>query len=94
MFTLLQKKLNNKTLPTSIILLSLRFINTRKLFIMENHNADECIFCKRNDQEVPLVGLSFRGVKYSICPQHIPILIHEPTKLAGMLPGAEDMVAG
>ncbi len=31
---------------------------------------------------------------YWICPQHIPILIHDPSKLAGKLPGAEDMQAG
>ena len=61
---------------------------------MENHNDKECIFCKRGDQEVPLISLSFMGVNYAICPQHIPILIHEPTKLAGMLPGAENMQAG
>ncbi|RLD40921.1 MAG: hypothetical protein DRI86_14430 [Bacteroidetes bacterium] len=61
---------------------------------MDNHNEKECIFCKRGDMEVPLVQLSFQEKNYWICPQHIPILIHEPTKLAGMLPGAENMQAG
>ncbi len=61
---------------------------------MDNHNEKECIFCKRGDMEVPLVQLSFQEKDYWICPQHIPILIHEPTKLAGMLPGAENMQAG
>jgi len=61
---------------------------------MDNHNEKECIFCKRGDMEVPLVQLSFQEKAYWICPQHIPILIHEPTKLAGMLPGAENMQAG
>ena len=61
---------------------------------MDNHNEKECIFCKRGDSEVPLVQLSFQEKDYWICPQHIPILIHEPTKLAGMLPGAENMQAG
>lgn len=61
---------------------------------MENHNEKECIFCKRDDVQVPLVQLSFQDRNYWICPQHIPILIHEPSKLAGMLPGAENMQAG
>lgn len=61
---------------------------------MENHNEKECIFCKKDDTQVPLVQLSFRDNSYWICPQHIPILIHEPSKLAGMLPGAENMQAG
>jgi hypothetical protein len=61
---------------------------------MDNHNEKECIFCKQNDTQVPLVQLSFQDNNYWICPQHIPILIHEPSKLAGMLPGAENMQAG
>lgn len=61
---------------------------------MDNHNEKECIFCKKDDTQVPLVQLSFKDNSYWICPQHIPILIHEPSKLAGMLPGAENMQAG
>ena len=61
---------------------------------MDNNNEKECIFCKKDDTQVPLVQLSFQGKNYWICPQHIPILIHEPSKLAGMLPGAENMQAG
>ena len=61
---------------------------------MENSDDKACIFCQRNDKQVPLVQLSYMEKNYWICPQHIPILIHEPGKLAGMLPGAEDMQAG
>ena len=61
---------------------------------MEENNDKVCVFCKRNDDQVPLVQLSYRKENYWICPQHIPILIHEPGKLSGMLPGAEDMQAG
>ena len=60
---------------------------------MEKENK-VCLFCKRNDDEVPLVQLDFKGNGYWICPQHIPVLIHDPTKLTGMLPGAEDLQAG
>ena len=61
---------------------------------MDNNNDKACIFCQRGDNQVPLVQLSYMEKSYWICPQHIPILIHEPGKLAGMLPGAEDMEAG
>ena len=61
---------------------------------METHNEKVCLFCKRGEQEVPLVGLDFKDNKYWICPQHIPMLIHDPTKLEGMLPGAENLQAG
>ena len=57
-------------------------------------NQKECIFCKKTDQEVPLVQLSYKERNYWICPQHIPILIHDPAKLAGALPGAENLQPG
>ena len=50
-----------------------------------------CLYCKLNSNQVPLLNLSYQGEKMWICPQHLPILIHEPQKLAGMLPGAENL---
>jgi hypothetical protein len=50
-----------------------------------------CIACKRGSDETPLLTLEFRGSKFQICPQHIPILIHDPSRLVGLLPGAEDL---
>ena len=61
---------------------------------MENNLENKCLVCGRDEEQIPLVELSFRGDKYHICPQHIPVLIHEPNKLAGMLPDAENMKAG
>ena len=60
---------------------------------MEN-KEQVCVFCKQNQNEVPLVQLAYMQGQYWICPQHIPVLIHDPAKLAGMLPGAENMQAG
>ncbi|NPD46711.1 MULTISPECIES: hypothetical protein [unclassified Lentimicrobium] len=60
---------------------------------MEN-KEQVCVFCKQNQNEVPLVQLAYMQGQYWICPQHIPVLIHDPAKLAGMLPGAENMKAG
>ncbi len=50
-----------------------------------------CLFCGRNFDEVPLINVKFQAKDYWICPQHFPILIHEPEKLAGKLPGAEKL---
>ncbi len=50
-----------------------------------------CIYCGRDVDEVPLLNVKFQGKDYWICPQHFPILIHEPEKLAGKLPGAENL---
>jgi hypothetical protein len=38
-----------------------------------------------------LVVLEFRGAPLRICPQHLPMLIHDPAKLIGKLPGAEGL---
>ena len=61
---------------------------------MQENSRKECVFCQRNEHEVPLVGFDFKGNSYWICPQHIPVLIHNPTQLEGLLPGAENLEAG
>ncbi|OIP00718.1 MAG: hypothetical protein AUJ98_06800 [Bacteroidetes bacterium CG2_30_33_31] len=61
---------------------------------MEKAEEKHCVFCNKTDNEVPLVQLSYSKGIYWICPQHIPILIHEPQKLQGLLPGADNMQAG
>ncbi len=50
-----------------------------------------CLACHRSDDEIPLIGVEYRGNRLWICPQHLPVLIHDPGRLAGLLPGAEDM---
>jgi hypothetical protein len=61
---------------------------------MEDHNEKVCLFCKQDEEHVPLVQVDYKGKTYHICPQHIPVLIHDPSQLEGMLPGAEDLQAG
>lgn len=51
----------------------------------------KCVYCGVGSQEIPLVALTYREANYFICPEHIPVLIHEPGKLAGKLPGAEKL---
>ena len=50
-----------------------------------------CLECQRGDKETPLVNLEYQGERMWICPQHLPLLIHNPGKLAGRLPGAENL---
>ena len=50
-----------------------------------------CLACGRGEGEIPLITLRYLGERRWICPQHLPILIHDPTQLAGRLPGAEDL---
>ena len=50
-----------------------------------------CLMCKRTSTEVPLISFQYQESDLWICPQHLPVLIHDPTKLAGLLPGAENM---
>jgi hypothetical protein len=54
-------------------------------------DVDSCLACQRGAEEIPLIHLTFRGQEYRICPQHLPILIHDPQRLSGLLPGAESM---
>jgi hypothetical protein len=61
---------------------------------MENHDEKHCLVCKSDEHTVPLVRLDYKGKTYWICPQHIPVLIHDPKNLEGLLPGAEDLQAG
>jgi hypothetical protein len=54
-------------------------------------NNSQCVFCERKEDEVPLLQFRFRGNDLRICPQHLPVLIHDPARLVGKLPGAEDL---
>lgn len=54
-------------------------------------NQAECLVCKRDNSEVPLLVLHYQDHSYYICPQDLPILIHKPEQLIGLLPGAENL---
>lgn len=61
---------------------------------MTQDTKKACMFCDRDENEIPLVQIDFKNNNYWICPQHIPVLIHDPQKFIGILPGAENMEAG
>ena len=51
---------------------------------------NECFYCKITEQETPLIRLVFREESLFICPQHLPVLIHKPEQLAGILDGTKN----
>ena len=50
-----------------------------------------CLVCEQTQEHIPLIALAYRNQEFWICPQHMPVLIHNPQMLAGRLPGAEGM---
>ncbi len=49
-----------------------------------------CVFCGRDSKSIPLLSLEYRSSTFNICPQHLPVLIHDPGQLVGRIEGAED----
>lgn len=50
-----------------------------------------CLFCRRDSDETPVLSLEYRASTIHICAQHLPVLIHDPSRLIGILPGAEGL---
>ena len=48
-----------------------------------------CLVCESGSDRVPLISMQYRGGTFHICPQHLPIIIHDPSQLIGLLAGAE-----
>ena len=59
---------------------------------MPETNPLKCVYCERTNQEVPLVTLNYKDSTYYICSEHIPVLIHSPNQLEGLLPGADRLI--
>jgi len=59
----------------------------------ETGSQPSCLVCGRTSDEVPLLGFEYRGEERRICPQHLPMLIHSPGRLADVLPGAGSLRA-
>ncbi len=55
-------------------------------------STPRCLYCERTASEVPLVALRYEEESWWICPQHLPLLIHEPEQLKGKLPGIEKAI--
>lgn len=55
-----------------------------------NDSKRTCLYCERDAAQVPLITIHYQEEERWICPQHLPILIHQPARLAEKLPGAEN----
>ena len=45
-----------------------------------------CLYCERDSNQTALIALEFQGQDLWICAQHLPVLIHSPSKLAHKIP--------
>lgn len=61
---------------------------------MEKQTEKKCIVCESNHDEVPVTKFEYKDIEFYICPQHIPVLIHDPQKLVGLIPDADKLNAG
>ena len=46
-----------------------------------------CLNCGASEMDRPLVAIKFQEKEFYICPQCLPILIHQPDQLVDKLPG-------
>ena len=58
---------------------------------MVDNDAPVCINCSRNDMVIPLIKLQFKGDGFWLCSACLPTLLHQPGRLVGRLPGAEEI---
>ncbi len=47
-----------------------------------------CLFCGKNDEDTPLVSLTYQGQALWICSTDLPVLIHHPEQLVEHLAAA------
>jgi hypothetical protein len=50
-----------------------------------------CLVCKNSSENIPVTKFYYQKSEFYICPQHIPVLIHNPHELVGLLPGADKL---
>lgn len=56
---------------------------------MMSDNSAKCLVCERDSNQIPLMAFQYRLATVWICPEHLPILIHQPGRLADRLAGAD-----
>ncbi len=54
-------------------------------------NEKACLLCQRTSDAVPLIAIEYQSQTFRVCSQHLPVLIHNPGELIGLLPGAENL---
>lgn len=53
-----------------------------------------CLVCKASSDRTPVTKFYYQESEFYICPQHMPVIIHNPQELIGLLPGAENLKEG
>lgn len=53
-------------------------------------NTKECLVCKKSETQVPVTKFYYQKSEFYICPQHMPVIIHNPQELVGLLNGADN----
>ena len=54
----------------------------------------ECLVCKISSTKTPVTKFYYQESEFYICSQHIPVLIHNPEELVGLLPNADKLQKG
>jgi hypothetical protein len=58
------------------------------------NSTKECLVCKRSSDETPVTNFHYQEKVFYVCTQHIPVLIHNPQELIGLLDGADKLQGG
>ena len=54
-------------------------------------NGKICLVCKKSSSETPVTKFYYKENEFYICPQHLPVLIHNPQELNCLLDGADKL---
>lgn len=54
-------------------------------------DTKKCLVCSKPSTEIPVTKFYYQESEFYICPQHIPVLIHNPQQLVGLLDGADKL---
>lgn len=54
------------------------------------NTTKECLVCKKPSTEIPVTKFYYQESEFYICPQHMPVIIHNPQQLIGLLDGADN----
>ena len=58
------------------------------------NTTKSCLVCNKSSNETPVTKFYYQESEFYICPQHIPVLIHKPHELEGLLDGADKLQTG
>ena len=49
-----------------------------------------CLLCKTSSSDIPVTKFYYQDSEFYICPQHMPVIIHNQKDLKGLLDGADN----